>query len=87
MAIAFVVFIGRNLDRINSEHDFYSYNPLTNPYYKILTDKIEYDEIQLADNIKINITKHVGCWDLDQPCSHRETIKAIKKFGYIIYYE
>ncbi len=87
LAIAFVVFIGRNLDRINSEHDFYSYNPLTNPYYKILTDKIEYDEIQLADNIKINITKYVGCWDLDQPCSHRETIKAIQKFGYIIYYE
>ena len=82
IAISLIIFIGRNLDRLYLEINSYNYKPIKNAFFHI--DNYEYEAIKLNDNIILNRTKG-SCWATKQPCTHRDGIKAIKKYNYVIY--
>ena len=84
IAIAIVIFVGRNIDRIIKETKIYNYKPLGYSFFRL--EKHNFSTIDIGEGITLNLTEG-SCWSTNQPCSHRNNIKAKKKYGYIIYYE
>ena len=44
VALIFLIFTVRNIDRIVYEHNFYNYNPFKNPYYRSVDSQFRYVE-------------------------------------------
>ena len=42
IALIFIIFSGRNIDRIIYEHEFYNYNPFKDPYYRSVDNQFRY---------------------------------------------
>ena len=42
IALIFIIFSGRNIDRIIKEHEFYNYNPFKDPYYRSVDNQFRY---------------------------------------------
>ena len=82
--ISLLIFISRNFDRIIYEINFYKYNPISSPFYKIENPK--YKKKYLNDDIVVNITEG-SCWSIPQPCFRNEKIQANRIKNYIIYWK
>ena len=82
--IGILIFNGRNINRIAKEITRYNYNILENSYYYL--PNVNYDKIQLSENIVLNKPIHGACWDIKAPCTHRPDIDVKKKFNYLIYF-
>ena len=81
--ITIVIFLGRNLNRIINEVEFYSYKPMKNVNYMISE---EYFDIPKLVNNKI--TNYNLCNLKNQKCKNEDKIKIKKYFNnYILYLE
>ena len=81
--ITIVIFLGRNLNRIINEVEFYSYKPMKNVNYMISE---EYFDIPKLVNKKI--TNYNLCNLKNQKCKDEGKIKIKKYFNnYILYLE
>ncbi len=81
--ITIVIFLGRNLNRIINEVEFYSYKPIKNVNYMI---REEYFDIPELVNNKI--TNYNLCNLKNQNCKNEDKLKIKKYFNnYILYLE
>lgn len=82
---SFVIFISKNIYRINKEFlrdDFYKFTNF--PYYK-LEENVKYFKINLNDNISVSYPVKGTCWNSPPPCSTTKNITAKKKYNFIIF--
>ena len=77
----FLIFFGRNLDRINNEKEIYGYNFLVQPYYSINNQffSIQNEFARLIKNFE-ECKKNV-----DNNCIKDLEPKVIKSFGKYIF--
>ena len=79
--ITIVIFLGRNLNRIINEVEFYSYKPMKNVNYMISEEYFDIPEL-----INKKITNYNLCNLKNQKCKSEDKIKIKKYFNnYILY--
>ena len=82
--ISFLVFSFKNLNRIYDEIDRKDEFKFINfPYFYV--PKVEFDTIDLGNKIFAYKTRINFCWDTPAPCTNTKSIKAEKKFGFIVF--
>ncbi len=80
MVLSLVIFVGRNINRINNEVKKYDYNLFSYPYYYL--DDVHFRVDKLVNNI---IFSHQRCNDENKiNCEGFNGISATKKFYYIL---
>ena len=81
--ITIVIFLGRNLNRIINEIEFYSYKPMENVNYMISEEYFDIPEL-----VNDKITNYNLCNLKNQKCKSEDKIKIKKYFtNYILYLE
>lgn len=71
--ISFLVFIGRNIKRIDEEINVYNYDIFESPFFYV--KKVDYYLIQKNNNLKIYSTKNNDmCWSSKTPCSYNKNV-------------
>jgi len=81
--ITIVIFLGRNLNRIINEVEFYSYKPMKNVNYMISEEYFDIPEL-----INNKITNYNLCNLKNQKCKSEDKIKIKKYFNnYILFLE
>ncbi len=81
--ITIVIFLGRNMNRIHNEIEFYNYKPLKNINY--LINDSYFDKPNL---VKSKIENYILCQSEKKNCNTQEKIKIKKYFNnYILYLE
>ena len=81
--ITIVIFLGRNLNRIINEIEFYSYKPMENVNYMISEEYFDIPEL-----VNNKITNYNLCNLKNQKCKSEDKIKIKKNFtNYILYLE
>ena len=79
--ITIIIFLGRNLNRIINEVEFYSYKPMKNVNYMISEEYFDIPEL-----INKKITNYNLCNLKNQKCKSEDKIKIKKYFNnYILY--
>ncbi len=83
--ITVIIFVGRNLIRLNKEINFYNYNILKSPYFFI--EKNKPSIIYENNDFKV-YTPAEGkmCWAAKTPCSYYKKIKAKEFLGLKLVY-
>jgi len=85
LLIAIIVFVGRNIIRLNKEFDIYKYNILSSPYFFI--EKNISDTIIDLGNFKVySPPPGKMCWSSKTPCSYARNIKVKEFFGLKVVY-
>ena len=80
MVLSLVIFVGRNINRINNEVKKYDYNLFSYPYYYL--DDVHFRVDKLVNNI---LFSHQICIDENKiNCEGFNGISATKKFYYIL---
>ena len=74
-----IIFLGRNLNRINKEIEVYNYKPISETFYKLDENHFRI-EIQMSELLK-NYDK---CESLNENCNLVKN-RINKKFGKIIF--
>ena len=78
--LSLIIFVGRNISRINNEVEKYNYNILTYPYYYL--DEVNFRVDKIVNNIQIN---HQNCINKGKlNCIGFEKISVTKKNIYYI---
>ncbi len=78
--LSLIIFVGRNISRINNEVEKYNYNVLTYPYYYL--DEVNFRVDKIVNNIQIN---HQNCINKGKiNCIGFEKISVTKKNIYYI---
>ena len=78
ISISFLVFIGRNIKRIDKEINFYKYDILNSPFFYV--KKVNYYQIKKNKDLEIYSTKNNDmCWSSKTPCSYVKNL-ALEKF-------
>jgi len=81
--ITILIFLGRNLNRIINEIEFYSYKPMENVNYMISEEYFDIPEL-----VNNKITNYNLCNLKNQKCKSEDKIKIKKNFtNYILYLE
>ena len=81
LILGFIIFFGRNLDRIYNEKEVYGYNPLVQPYYSFNN---QFFSIQ--NKFEKLIKNYENCAkDTNNKCSKDLEPKVIKSFGKYIF--
>ena len=77
--LTIIIFIGRNIDRINNEMEKYAYKPFTSTFYKV-----EKDHFRIQKKMNNHVERYYECLDNTKNCENYQ--KKIKiKFGKIIF--
>ena len=76
-----IVFVSRNIHRINNEKELYNYKPFTNPFYKI--DERHFRLQKHVINLKNN---YKACNIDDSQCDDKISPNVKKSFGYYLLY-
>ena len=80
MVLSLVIFVGRNINRINNEVKKYDYNLFSYPYYYL--DDVHFRVDKLVNNI---LFSHQICIDENKiNCEGFNGISVTKKFYYIL---
>ena len=80
LVLSLVIFVGRNINRINTEVKKYDYNLFSYPYYYL--DDVHFRVDKLVNNI---LFSHQSCIDENKiNCEGFNGISATKKFYYIL---
>ena len=79
--LSLIVFVSRNIHRINKEIELYNYKPLTNPFYKI--DERHFRLQKHVINLKNN---YKACKIADSQCDNKVSPNVKKSFGYYLLY-
>ena len=75
-----IIFVGRNLNRIDNEVKKYNYDLFMNPYYKL--DKVHFRVDKLINNLILN---HKNCIDKNKiNCKSSDGIAINKRNVYYI---
>ncbi len=82
--VAIIVYAGRNINRISNEITIYKFEPLKSVNFRL--ENHNFKPKNIGDGVILNITEG-RCWSIDQPCTRKTQIKAIKKNNYIIYFK
>jgi len=80
MIIGFVIFFGRNIDRIEKENKLYGYNPLKNPYYSF-----NQNFYQIQNTFESLINNYELCNQKKNECITDLEPKVIKKYKKYIF--
>ena len=80
MIVSLLLFVGRNIHRINNEVEKYNYNVITYPYYYL--DEVNFRVDRIVNNIQVN---HQNCINKGKiNCKGFEEIFVTKKSIYYI---
>ena len=81
MLITIIVFLGRNINRINNEIEVYNYQPFTNINYSV--KKSYFDISNLLNN---KISNYELCKSNKIKCNEEGKIKIKKLLNYYVLY-
>ena len=82
--ISIVIYCGRNINRLFNEVKIYNFKPFNSLNFKL--EYHNYKTTDIGDGVILNITEE-RCWSIDQPCTRKTKLRAIKRQNYVIYYE
>ena len=84
-SIALILFVGRNIIRLNKEITFYNYNLLKSPHFYVKDIKSK----KILENNEFKVFSPINgmCWASQTPCSYRKNMKAKKVFSFNVVYK
>ena len=85
VSIALVLFVTRNIVRLEKEMSFYNYNIIKSPFFYL--KDVDYHEILNKDDFKVFSPNNDMCWASKTPCSYRKKMKTKKFFGFDMVYK
>ena len=80
-----VLFVTRNIVRLEKEISFYNYNIIKSPFFYV--KDVDYHEILNKDDFKVFSPNNDMCWASKTPCSYRKKMKTKKFFGFDMVYK
>ena len=84
-SIALILFVGRNIIRLNKEITFYNYNLLKSPHFYVKDIKSK----KILENNEFKVFSPINgmCWASQTPCSYRKNMKVKKVFSFNVVYK
>ena len=79
--IAISGYVGRNLIRLNKEINFYKYDIINSPYFRV--ENVKSIKILDSDTFKVySVPEDKMCWAAKTPCSYSRFIESQKFLGF-----
>jgi len=81
LLISFIVFFGRNINRLINENNQYNFNPFINPVYRITSN-----HFLVHNRLEEIVSNNFFCDSNDKRCDNGIHIDVKEKYGYKIFF-